>query len=320
MPSAASRPQALEGVRVLDLSRVLAGPWCTQMLADLGADVIKVERPGATAHPGGDDTRGWGPPFLRDPPARRPRRPPTTSAPTATSARSRSTSPRRRRGAGAHSGDKADVLVENFKVGDLARRGLDAATLLARNPRLVYCSITGFGQTGPYRERAGYDYAVQGMGGLMSVTGPSRAEIADDASGRRAAEGRRRGRRSVHRHVRRDGDPGRAAPPRAHRPGPGDRHGAARHPGRDARQPRRRLPGQRRRAAARRQRAPEHRPVPGVRGRRRPPHPGGRQRRPVRPLLRRRRLRRAGRRSALRAQRRPGAPSRHPGAAAGGAR
>ena len=79
--------------------------------------------------------------------------------------------------------DKADVLVENFKVGDLARRGLDAATLLARNPRLVYCSITGFGQTGPYRERAGYDYAVQGMGGLMSVTGPSRAEIADDASG-----------------------------------------------------------------------------------------------------------------------------------------
>ena len=79
--------------------------------------------------------------------------------------------------------DKADVLVENFKVGDLARRGLDAASLLARNPRLVYCSITGFGQTGPYRERAGYDYAVQGMGGLMSVTGPSRAEIADDASG-----------------------------------------------------------------------------------------------------------------------------------------
>ena len=79
--------------------------------------------------------------------------------------------------------DKADVLVENFKVGDLARRGLDAATLLARNPRLVYCSITGFGQTGPYRERAGYDYAIQGMGGLMSVTGPSRAEIADDASG-----------------------------------------------------------------------------------------------------------------------------------------
>ena len=79
--------------------------------------------------------------------------------------------------------DRADVLVENFKVGDLARRGLDAASLLARNPRLVYCSITGFGQTGPYQERAGYDYAIQGMGGLMSVTGPSRAEIADDAPG-----------------------------------------------------------------------------------------------------------------------------------------
>jgi crotonobetainyl-CoA:carnitine CoA-transferase CaiB-like acyl-CoA transferase len=79
--------------------------------------------------------------------------------------------------------ERVDVLVENFKVGDLARRGLDAATLLGRNPRLVYCSITGFGQSGPYRERAGYDYAIQGMGGLMSVTGPSRAEIADDASG-----------------------------------------------------------------------------------------------------------------------------------------
>jgi len=179
-----SPAMALEGVRVLDLSRVLAGPWCTQTLADLGADVIKVERPARAGVPGGDDTRGWGPPFLRD----------GAGAETAEAAYYVGTNRNKRsvtidiatdEGAQlvrtlAH---KADVLVENFKVGDLARRGLDGASLLARNPRLVYCSITGFGQTGPYRERAGYDYAVQGMGGLMSVTGPSRAEIADDASG-----------------------------------------------------------------------------------------------------------------------------------------
>jgi len=175
---------ALEGVRVLDLSRVLAGPWCTQTLADLGADVVKVERPARDGVAGGDDTRGWGPPFLRD----------GAGVETAEAAYYVGTNRNKRSvtidiasDEGAELvrtlADKADVVVENFKVGDLARRGLDAATLLARNPRLVYCSITGFGQTGPYRERAGYDYAVQGMGGLMSVTGPSRAEIADDASG-----------------------------------------------------------------------------------------------------------------------------------------
>jgi crotonobetainyl-CoA:carnitine CoA-transferase CaiB-like acyl-CoA transferase len=175
---------ALDGVSVLDLSRVLAGPWCTQTLADLGADVIKVERPARDGGPGGDDTRGWGPPFLRD----------RTGAETAEAAYYVGTNRNKRSVTidiatddGAELvrtlADKADIFVENFKVGDLARRGLDAATLLRRNPRLVYCSITGFGQTGPYRERAGYDYAVQGMGGLMSVTGPARAEIADDASG-----------------------------------------------------------------------------------------------------------------------------------------
>jgi len=175
---------ALEGVRVLDLSRVLAGPWCTQTLADLGADVVKVERPARDGVAGGDDTRGWGPPFLRD----------GAGVETAEAAYYVGTNRNKRSvtidvasDEGAELvrtlADKADVVVENFKVGDLARRGLDAATLLARNLRLVYCSITGFGQTGPYRERAGYDYAVQGMGGLMSVTGPSRAEIADDASG-----------------------------------------------------------------------------------------------------------------------------------------
>jgi crotonobetainyl-CoA:carnitine CoA-transferase CaiB-like acyl-CoA transferase len=167
-PSAASHPsQSLAGVKVLDLSRVLAGPWCTQTLADLGADVIKVERPGS-----GDDTRGWGPPFLKD----------AEGHDTAEAAYYLGTN-RNKRSIGIDIAQPAgqqlvrdlaarcDVFIENFKVGDMARYGLDAATLCALNPRLVYCSVTGFGQTGPYRERAGYDYAVQGMGGLMSVTG-----------------------------------------------------------------------------------------------------------------------------------------------------
>ena len=162
-----SAPQSLAGVRVLDLSRVLAGPWCTQTLADLGADVIKVERPHS-----GDDTRGWGPPFLKD----------RDGADTAEAAYYLGTNRNKRsitvdiaKPAGqALIRDlvtRCDVFIENFKVGDMARYGLDAATLCDLNPRLVYCSVTGFGQTGPYRERAGYDYAVQGMGGMMSVTG-----------------------------------------------------------------------------------------------------------------------------------------------------
>jgi crotonobetainyl-CoA:carnitine CoA-transferase CaiB-like acyl-CoA transferase len=177
-------PRALAGVRVLDLSRVLAGPWCTQVLADLGADVIKVERPPGGGHPGGDDTRGWGPPFLRDAEGRE-----TAEAAyyLGTNRNKRSITVDMATSEGAAlirtMAASADVLVENFKVGDMARHGLDAPALLALNPRLVYCSITGFGQTGPYRDRAGYDYAIQGMGGLMSVTGPSRAEIADDAPG-----------------------------------------------------------------------------------------------------------------------------------------
>jgi len=171
-------------VRVLDLSRVLAGPWCTQTLADLGADVIKVERPPSATSSGGDDTRGWGPPFLKD----------STGADTHEAAYYVGTNRNKRSitvDIAVPEGQalirkialQSDVFVENYKVGDMARYGLDFASLHALNPRLVYCSITGFGQTGPYRERAGYDYAIQGMGGLMSVTGPSRAEIADDASG-----------------------------------------------------------------------------------------------------------------------------------------
>ena len=158
---------SLDGIRVLDLSRVLAGPWCTQTLADLGADVIKVERPGT-----GDDTRNWGPPFLRDQDgndsaeaayylgANRNKRSVTCDL-------SRTEGQALIRDLVAQS----DVFVENFKVGDMARYGLDWDNLKAINPRLVYCSITGFGHTGPYRERAGYDYAIQAMGGLMSVTG-----------------------------------------------------------------------------------------------------------------------------------------------------
>jgi len=158
---------SLDGIRILDLSRVLAGPWCTQTLADLGADVIKVERPG-----GGDDTRGWGPPFLTDDAGAETRE---AAYYLGTNRNKRSVTCDIARPAGqaliralaAH----CDVFVENFKVGDMARYGLDYASLKAINPRLVYCSVTGFGQDGPYAARAGYDYAIQGMGGLMSVTG-----------------------------------------------------------------------------------------------------------------------------------------------------
>jgi formyl-CoA transferase len=160
-------PKILDGMRVLDLTRVLAGPWATQNLADLGAEVIKIERPGF-----GDDTRKWGPPFLRDAQGRE------TSDAAYYLACNRGkksvtldiASPAGKRLATELAG-KCDVLVENFKVGDLARHGLDYATLAKANPRLVYCSITGFGQEGPYRDRPGYDFMVQGLGGLMSVTG-----------------------------------------------------------------------------------------------------------------------------------------------------
>ena len=160
-------PHALDGIRVLDLSRVLAGPWCTQTLADLGADVIKIERPQT-----GDDTRTWGPPFLKDAQGNDT---PEAAYYLGTNRNKRSVTCDIAQPAGqalirelaAH----CDVFVENFKVGDMARYGLDYASLKAINPRIVYCSVTGFGQTGPYADRAGYDYAIQGMGGLMSVTG-----------------------------------------------------------------------------------------------------------------------------------------------------
>ena len=160
-------PHSLSGIRVLDLSRVLAGPWCTQTLADLGADVIKIERPET-----GDDTRTWGPPFLKDAAGNDT---PEAAYYLGTNRNKRSVTCDIAQPAGqALIRDLAlhsDVFVENFKVGDMARYGLDYASLKAINPRIVYCSVTGFGQTGPYADRAGYDYAIQGMGGLMSVTG-----------------------------------------------------------------------------------------------------------------------------------------------------
>ena len=166
-PPSPALPKALGHIRVLDLSRVLAGPWCSQNLADLGADVIKIERPGA-----GDDTRAWGPPYAKDAQGND-----TLEAAYYLSAN---------RGKRSLTVDIAssegqallrelvrhcDVVLENFKVGHLKRYGLDYDSLKAIKPDLVYCSITGFGQDGPYAHRAGYDFLIQGMGGLMSVTG-----------------------------------------------------------------------------------------------------------------------------------------------------
>lgn len=160
----------LEGVKVLDLSRVLAGPWCTQILADFGADVIKIEVPGK-----GDDTRAWGPPFLTG----------TDGEPDFGESAYYLSCNRNKRSLAVNMADpegaellrklaaQADIVVENFKVRGLEKYGLDYESLSAINPRLVYCSITGFGQTGPYTQRGGYDFVAQGMGGFMSITGES---------------------------------------------------------------------------------------------------------------------------------------------------
>lgn len=154
----------LEGIKVLDLSRVLAGPWCTQLLADLGAEVIKIERPGS-----GDDTRHWGPPWHGEGDKK-------VAAYFLSANRGKKSAAidfARPEGAALvrELAGSADVIVENFKVGGLEKFGLDAKSLRSANPRLIYASITGFGQDGPYADRAGYDYIIQAMGGLMSITG-----------------------------------------------------------------------------------------------------------------------------------------------------
>jgi formyl-CoA transferase len=167
MQSPSALPKALGHIRVLDLSRVLAGPWCSQNLADLGADVIKIERPG-----NGDDTRAWGPPYARDAQGHD-----TSEAAYYLAAnrgkRSVTVDIASSEGQGLLRAlvKHCDVVLENFKVGHLKRYGLDYDSLKAIKPDLVYCSITGFGQDGPYAHRAGYDFLIQGMGGLMSVTG-----------------------------------------------------------------------------------------------------------------------------------------------------
>lgn len=175
-----SPPAALAGIRVLDLSRVLAGPWSTQILADLGADVVKVEVPGR-----GDDTRAWGPPFLKGPDG---------EDEIGTSAYYLAAN-RNKRSIAVDFADpegaallrelamKADIVIENFKVGGLKKYGLDWDSLRAVKPSLVYCSVTGFGQSGPYAARGGYDFVAQGMGGFMAITGeeggqPLRAGVA----------------------------------------------------------------------------------------------------------------------------------------------
>lgn len=157
----------LAGIRVLDLSRVLAGPWCTQILADLGAEVIKIERPGT-----GDDTRHWGPPWLKD----REGKPTGQSAYYLSANRGKSSvtvdiSTQEGRDLVREFAAESDILVENFRTGALAAKGLGYEDLSAINPGLIYCSVTGFGQTGPMAHHAGYDYLIQGQSGLMSITG-----------------------------------------------------------------------------------------------------------------------------------------------------
>ncbi|WP_137973785.1 CaiB/BaiF CoA-transferase family protein [Pseudomonas sp. F(2018)] len=160
-------PGALSHIRVLDLSRVLAGPWAGQILADLGAEVIKVERPGS-----GDDTRHWGPPYIKDADGNDSREAAyfqcaNRNKQSLTLDFTQAEGQRLVRELAA----QCDVVLENFKVGGLAAYGLDYESLKAVNPRLIYCSITGFGQDGPYAKRAGYDFMIQGLGGLMSLTG-----------------------------------------------------------------------------------------------------------------------------------------------------
>eukprot|EP01036_Dinobryon_divergens_P057403 gene57402-biopygen47589 len=157
---------ALSHLRVLDLSRVLSGPWASQMLGDLGAEVIKIEHPGQ-----GDDTRGWGPPFVTDAQGQ-----PAESAYFLCANRNKKSvaldmATSEGQAQLLQLAARSDVLIENFKVGGLKKYGLDYESLSRLNPRLIYCSITGFGQTGPYAPRPGYDFMVQGLGGLMSLTG-----------------------------------------------------------------------------------------------------------------------------------------------------
>ncbi|CAG2155159.1 Formyl-CoA:oxalate CoA-transferase [Cupriavidus yeoncheonensis] len=262
---------ALDQIRVLDLTRVLAGPWCAQTLADFGADVIKIERRGE-----GDDTRQWGPPYFKTPDG------------TATREAAYYLAANRNKRSvtvdiGTPEGQRivrdlaaqSDVVLENYKVGQLRKYGLDYASLKAINPALIYCSITGFGQDGPYAQRAGYDFIVQGMGGFMSVTGEPDADgggdgpqkagvaIADLMTGMYATTAVL------------------AALAHRDRTGEGqyiDRPRTARRAGGDAGKRRRQLPDRWHSPQAMGQCPREYRAVPIVQGERRLDHRGGRQR------------------------------------------
>ena len=162
----------LSHIRVLDLSRVLAGPWASQNLADLGAEVVKIERPGV-----GDDSRAFGPPWVKDASGKDTKDSAYfTSANRGKKSITLNISAPEGQAIARELAGKSDVLLENYKYGDLDRYGLGWNDLKKVNPRLIYCSVTGFGQTGPYRERPGYDFMIQGMGGFMSITGEKDGE------------------------------------------------------------------------------------------------------------------------------------------------
>ena len=256
-------PGPLAGLRVLELARILAGPWAGQILADLGADVIKVERKGA-----GDDTRSWGPPFV-----------PAADGGHLSAAYFHGTNRGKRsievdfesaegRRIVKKLAARSDVLVENFKVGGLAKFGLDYESLAPENPRLIYCSVTGFGQTGPYASRPGYDLMAQGMGGFMELTGtadgePMRVGVPVVRYFHRRLFGGR--------HPRGAGAAGKNRPRRL------CRYRAGRFDRRRPRQPGAQLSGLRQRPPPHGQRAPEHHALSGVSGRRRPHHHRQRQ-------------------------------------------
>ena len=266
-------PKPLAGLRVLELARILAGPWAGQMLADLGADVIKVERKGA-----GDDTRGWGPPFVEGADGKHIGAAYFHSANRGKRSIELDFESEEGKRIVRKLAARSDVLIENFKVGGLAKFGLDYKSLAPECPRLIYCSVTGFGQDGPYAKRAGYDLMAQGMGGIMDLTGmpdgePTRVGVpmSDIFTGVYSVVGILAALDAA----------------RAHRQGLLCRHRAGRFHRRRARQPGAELSRLRQGAEAHRQRARQHRAVSGVPGRRRLRHRRHRQRQPVRQVLQR---------------------------------